>query len=87
MDILYLFHHIHHKGQNHAVHHCGGTHGKIDADVDYSIQHCSCGKHSINKKFVVGHGTGENFDTIKIEIKFLEKCPDGGWHIESGIKG
>jgi len=55
--------------------------------VDYSIQHCSCGKHSINKKFVVGHGTGENFDTIKIEIKFLEKCPDGGWHIESGIKG
>ncbi|MEK7598712.1 MAG: hypothetical protein AAB487_03175 [Patescibacteria group bacterium] len=86
MDILYLFHHIHHKGEGHAVHHCGGEHKKIDIAVDYLIQHCSCGKHSIDKEFAIGHGTNENLDTAKVRIKFLEKCPDDGWHIESGVK-
>lgn len=86
MDILYLFHHIHHEDGDHAVHHCGGEHQKIDADVNYSISHCSCGKHSVDKAFATGHGTNENSDAVKVRIKFLEKCPDGGWHIESGVK-
>lgn len=86
MDILYLFHHIHHEGRSHAVHHCGGEHKKIDDEVNYLINHCACGNHSINRNYAIGHGTGENLDTVKVKIKFLEKCPAGGWHIESGVK-
>lgn len=86
MDILYLFHHIHHEGGDHSVHHCGGKHSKIDEEIDYSIRHCACGKHSIDKEYAIGHVTDENLDSTKIKFKFLEKCPGGGWHLESGVK-
>ncbi|HCP08353.1 MAG TPA: hypothetical protein DIT25_00960 [Candidatus Moranbacteria bacterium] len=84
-DILFLFHHIHHEADSHKVHHCGGKHRKIDPEVDYEIFHCSCGKHSINKQSAIGHATNEKLESISLSINFREKCPDGGWHIESGI--
>lgn len=84
-EILYLFHHIHHKNGDHAVHHCGGSHVKIDPEIDYEINHCSCGKHSINKEIAQGHACGQEMEIIKVIVKFMEKCPDGGWHIESGV--
>lgn len=85
-EILSLFHHIHHQDGEHRVHHCGGKHREIDATLDYTIEHCLCGKHSIDKEFAVGHATDNNLKAIEIKIKFLEKCPDGGWHVESGIR-
>lgn len=74
--ILQYFHHIHHKNNSHKVHHCGGDH----PNSRYQITHCVCGKHSINKKEAIGHDFSKN----KVIIKFLEKCPKGGYHIESG---
>ena len=85
-NILYLFHHIHHGKDSHAVHHCGGEHKKIDPSVDYMIEHCSCSKHRIDRETAIGHATGENIEIIDINIRFTEKCPDGGWHVESGEK-
>lgn len=75
-NILFLFHHIHHKSGEHEAHHCGGGHKK----VNYKILHCTCGQHRINKKTAIGHGT----DQEEIKIKFMEKCAKGGWHLESG---
>ena len=81
--ILSLFHHIHHEGEDHKVHHCGGDHkGK---DLNYTIEHCSCGKHTIDKETAVGHGTQHGDDLLPVTVTFKEKCPDGGWHIESGV--
>jgi hypothetical protein len=79
-DILDYFHHIHHLDGEHKVHHCGGEHKKINKKLDYTIKHCSCGKHSINKKQAIGHDFNEN----ETNFVFIEKCPAGGWHIESG---
>ena len=88
-DIIYLFHHIHHNTNDeneiiHVVHHCGINHP--DSDLDYAIEHCACKKHKIDKEIAIGHTTNENLEKVPLEIKFLEKCPEGGWHIESGIK-
>ncbi|GBE16352.1 hypothetical protein BMS3Abin15_00166 [bacterium BMS3Abin15] len=84
-NVLSLFHHIHHEGEDHKVHHCGGRHVKTDPLVDYTIEHCSCGKHSINKEYTTGHITDNNLESKEIKVRFAEKCPNGGWHIESGI--
>jgi len=75
-QILYLFHHIHHEGKKHEVHHCGGEH----RGLNYKIEHCKCGKHSINKKEAKGH----DFNNNLVKVKFFEKCSSGEWHIESG---
>lgn len=83
MDLA-LFHHIHHENNEHIVHHCGGDHKKIDPSVDYIIKHCSCSKHSISKETAIGHATNEQLQSIQVKIRFIEKCPDGGWHVESG---
>jgi hypothetical protein len=85
MDLA-LFHHIHHENGEHKVHHCGGKHKEIDPAVDYSIEHCSCGKHRIDKETAIGHATGGDLNPLAVKIRFLERCPDGGWHIESGIR-
>ena len=69
--ILQYFHHIHHKDGHHEVHHCGGKHNKKNPKLDYTIRHCLCNKHSINKKEAVGH----DFDGTETIIKFSEKCP------------
>ena len=87
--LLSLFHHTHHKQDDggeliHEVHHCGGEHAKVDPTVDYTIKHCPCGLHSINKIKATGHGTRRNLDLLTIPVTFTEKCPGGGWHIESG---
>ena len=85
-EILSLFHHIHHFNGRHEVQHCGGKHVSVDPKVDYEIKHCKCDKHSINKEVAIGHATNTNLCPTEIKIKFLEPCPLGGWHIESGIK-
>lgn len=85
-EILSLFHHIHHSNGEHEVHHCGWEHASIDPKVNYEIIHCECGKHSINKERAIGHAVDTKLYPIEIKIKFLESCPFGGWHIESGIK-
>ena len=74
--ILQYFHHIHHESDKHEVHHCGGNH----KGINYKIEHCSCGKHRINKVEAVGH----DFKGRDVKIGFSEECIDGGWHIESG---
>jgi len=79
-DILALFHHIHHKNGGHAVHHCGGKHQEINSKLNYNIKHCSCGKHKIDKNTAIGH----DWDMREVTVRFAEKCPDGGWHLESG---
>lgn len=81
VDILQYFHHTHNTNGQKVVHHCGGDHVKIDPEVDYTIEHCSCGKHRIDKDQAIGHGP----DMEKTKFKFTEECPDGGWHLESGI--
>lgn len=85
-NILSLFHHFHHNDGAHSVHHCGGKHKKIDPKIDYTIEHCSCGKHRINKKVAVGHATDKKLQSCEVKISFHEKCPDGGWHVESGTE-
>jgi len=62
------------------VHHCGGLH----EGIDFTIKHCSCGKHSIDKETEIGHAADENLELKDVKVRFTEKCPDGGWHIESG---
>jgi hypothetical protein len=83
-EILSLFHHIHHENGEHKVHHCGGKHKEVNPKLDYTIRHCSCGKHSIDKEVTIGHATNELLDSVELVVKFSEKCDDGGWHIESG---
>lgn len=85
-DILSLFHHIHHNHREHQVHHCGGKHKEINPSLDYIIEHCSCEKHSITTEFAIGHATNEQLEQVEAKVKFLEKCPEGGWHIESGVR-
>ena len=84
-EILSMFHHTHHKDGKHRVHHCGGKHVHIDPKVSYTIDHCSCGKHSIDKRTAIGHATNEHLDSVECSIVFTESCPDGGWHVESGV--
>lgn len=79
--ILELFHHTHHTSNGHIVHHCGGAHVKINLKLNYIIEHCLCCKHQISKESAIGH----DFDMNEIEVIFEERCPYGGWHIESGI--
>jgi hypothetical protein len=74
VQILDYFHHIHHVGDKHEVHHCGGEHEKVNKKLAYEIKHCSCGKHSINKKEAIGH----NFDYEEIKFVFAERCPAEG---------
>lgn len=83
-SVLYLFHHIHHENKKHIVHHCGGQHKNIDKKLDYSIKHCLCRKHSINRKSAFGHNINIDLNNKLVKIAFSEKCPYGGWHIESG---
>lgn len=73
--ILTLFHHIHHFPE-HEVHHCGGE----GHDQPYTIRHCRCGKHRIDTLIATGH----DFDNQPQTAAFYEKCPEGGWHVESG---
>jgi len=80
-SLLHLFHHIHHNPE-HEVHHCGGDH----PGAKYTIKHCKCGKHAIDKEEAVGHATDEDLKPVEVKIKFKQKCPEGGWHIESGEK-
>lgn len=85
-SLLNLFHHIHHEENEHKVHHCGGKHVLVDPTVDYSIHHCSCQKHSIDKQKATGHATDQYLNSLPIAIEFNELCPEGGWHIESGVQ-
>lgn len=85
-EIISLFHHIHHEDGEHEVHHCGGDHVRVDAAVDYNIEHCGCGKHTIDKQIATGHDLDKKLELLEVDIQFKEKCPDGGWHIESGEK-
>jgi hypothetical protein len=85
-ETLSLFHHIHHRGDNHEVHHCGGRHREeVDPKLDYTIKHCACGKHRIDKEQAIGYATNERVEPVEMAIKFTENCPEGGWHVESGI--
>lgn len=83
-DILYLFHHIHHRKNLHQVHHCGYSHSKINTKLDYSIYHCKCQKHCINKSIALGHTIDSCGKFLELRVVFKEKCPDGGYHLESG---
>ncbi|MEI6850801.1 MAG: hypothetical protein WCK26_02425 [Candidatus Saccharibacteria bacterium] len=80
-NLIYLFHHIHHESKLHEVHHCGGLH----TGVDYEINHCKCGLHSINKQIATGDTIDTKLLMTKVTVKFTEECPDGGWHLESGL--
>jgi len=71
--ILQYFHHIHHTDKGHEAHHCGGKH----KGLNYTIKHCACGKHSIDKQTAIGH----DFEGKKVSFIFKQKCPAGGWHI------
>ena len=82
--VLDLFHHIHHEAEGHCVYHCGGAHREIDPTVDYTIVHCACGKHRIDKESATGHATGIWLECVAVQIRFVEICPEGGWHVESG---
>ena len=84
-EVLSLFHHIHHNKGRHEVHHCGGKHKEINPMLDYTIRHCSCGKHAIDKKTAFGHATNGLLEQMELIVDFSEKCPDGGWHVESGV--
>ena len=79
-DLLYLFHHIHHLDGKHEVHHCGGKH----PGADYEILHCSCSLHRIDQKIAVGDTLSEGLAVKKVKVEFFDKCPEGGWHVESG---
>lgn len=84
-DILSLFHHIHHENGEHKVHHCGGKHRKVNPKLDYTIEHCPCGQHRIDKAEAIGHATDEKLAEAELLIRFSEQCPAGGWHVESGV--
>jgi len=80
-QVIELFHHIHHLNNEHVVHHCGGKHFEGNSRLDYEIKHCNCGKHCISKKEAIGH----DFEQREFLVEFTEGCPEGGWHIESGV--
>ena len=79
-NIIYLFHHIHHESDDHKMHHCGGKH----VGVDFTIHHCACGLHRIDKHVATGDMIDEKLNEKKVKIMFTEKCPESGWHVESG---
>lgn len=79
-EYLTWFHHVHFNTGETVIHHCGGGHVKMNPKLDYTIRDCSCGKHRIDKEIAIGHDI-----KMKIrKVRFTEKCPDGGWHVESG---
>ena len=80
-DVLGLFHHTHHKKGKHIVHHCGGKHIKINSRLNYTIKHCGCNKHCIDRKEAVGH----DLEFREVLVEFTEPCPEDGWHVESGV--
>lgn len=84
-NILFLFHHLHHDEGRHKIHHCGGQHAKKDNKINYTIWHCECGLHAIDKEEAIGHGIDVKLKSPKIMIKFVKKCPKGGWHLETGV--
>lgn len=77
--ILYQFHHIHHDGENHEVHHCFGEH----CSEGWKIQHCIHGKHSINVDKV--DVISEDFDRKLLTFSFREHCDKNSYHIESAV--
>lgn len=85
---IYYFHHYHideniKNPEQPAVEHCGGEHVKMDKDLNYTIKHCSCKKHAIDKQFAFGHD--ERLE--KVLFIFSELCygDHRGWyHLESG---
>jgi len=83
-EILSFFHYIKHNNGKHEVCHYGGKPNEMIALSDYAIKHCSCGKHTIDRSTAFGHTTGVLLDTLNVIVEFSEKCPDGGWHVESG---
>ncbi len=84
IDVVSLFHHIHHYGKDgrlkHEVHHCGGEHVKTNPSLNYIITHCKCNKHKIDIKEAIGH----DLTNKEVLVEFIEPCPEGGWHVESG---
>jgi len=69
------FHHGHEDDRR--VDHCGAPH----PGMEYTVGHCPCGKHKIDKLTAAGHGARRQ------EVKFIfpGKCPHGGRHLESGL--
>jgi hypothetical protein len=73
---LLHFHHYHEE-LNWEVHHCGKPH----RGLDYTVEHCIHGLHSIDQKNAKGHDENMN----EVWFRFLGECETGKWHVESGI--
>lgn len=70
--ILQYFHKVRHSRKKHEVHHYGKESG-------YNVEHCECGKHSCDRELITVPA-----EKNIISIKLNERCPYGGWHLESG---
>jgi hypothetical protein len=81
-DPLQYFHHVHHDLVPSEVEHCGGPHAVKFPRLDYTIEHCSCGKHAIDNGLALGH----DLTLRETAWRFVEPCPvlAGKFHMESG---
>lgn len=85
-NLLFLFHHLHHRADGtHEIHHCGNDHAAVDPLASYTIHHCACGKHCISVEIAIGHAVDIALKSPPVCVTFQECCPEGGWHIESGV--
>lgn len=82
-DVLQHFHHVHHDVFPPAVEHCGGAHRRIDPRLDYTIEHCECKLHRIDKRRALGHDENMN----EITWRFEAVCPfrPDWYHMEQGL--
>jgi hypothetical protein len=82
-DVPSYFHHVHHETSPPTVEHCGGPHVRIDPRLDYTLEHCACGKHVSDRKCVIGHDE----EMREILWYLTEACPSdpSSWHLESGL--
>lgn len=79
---VHYFHHFH-LDEDEKVEHCGGpSHAWMDPRLDYTIVHCACHMHAIDRPVAIGRDE----ELCETTFRFVERCPYNPkmWHLESG---
>jgi len=84
-DVVSYFHHCYMEDHDTGptVLHGGGVFAAVDPELDYVIEHCSCGMHAINDERGIGHDETMR-KTLFVFTALCRGDHRGWWHVESG---